>query len=127
MTNEIISTDEAPRAVGPYSQAVVAGQLVFTAGQLGLDPTKMALVDHTAASQVRQVFENLRAIARQKGAGLGDIVKLTVYLTDLKDWPAVNEVMEELFEAPYPARSAVGVAELPLGACVEADAVIVIP
>ena len=124
MSMRIVSTSSAPRAVGPYSQGVRVGDLLFTAGQLGLDPEKMALVDQGAAGQVRQVFENIRAIAEAEGGSLDRIVKLTVYLVDLDDWPAVNEVMEDVFDAPYPARSAVGVAALPLGARVEADAIV---
>lgn len=121
-----IATDTAPRALGPYSQGRVVNNLVFTAGQIGLDPATMALVDDTEG-QIRQVFHNLLAIVGEMGGDISSIMKLTVYLTDLAHWPLVNAVMAEVFSAPFPARTAVGVAELPLGAVIEIEAVASLP
>lgn len=118
-----ISTPEAPAALGPYSQAVRSGRTIYLAGQIGLDPCTMAL-EVEASEQVRRVFRNIRAICHAAGADLDQMAQLTVYLTDLAIWPVVNEVMREFFAAPFPARTAVGVAALPLGAVVECDAVI---
>lgn len=125
-----IHTDAAPAAIGPYSQAVALGSAarwVFLSGQIALDPATMTLVGGGIESEARQVFANLRAVAEAAGGSLGHIVKLTVYLTDLGDFQTVGEVMAEHFEAPYPARAAVGVAALPRGAAVEVEAVMVAP
>jgi len=123
MGRETVSTGRAPRAIGTYSQAVRAGGLVFLSGQIGLDPETMELVEGGAEAQVRRVFENLKAVCEAAGGSLADVVKLTVYLTDLDDFGTVNRVMGEYFAEPYPARAAVGVAALPRGACVEVEAV----
>ena len=119
-----IRTDEAPEAIGTYSQAVACGDLVFLSGQIPLDPADMSLVQGDARARIVQVFENLSAVARAAGGQLQDCVKLTVYLTDLALFPLVNEVMADYFMPPYPARAAVGVAALPKGADVEVDAVL---
>ncbi|MCB1930003.1 MAG: RidA family protein [Rhodocyclaceae bacterium] len=125
MSRTIISTDAAPAAIGTYSQAVRAGDTVYLSGQIGLDPETMTLVDGFDA-QTEQVFNNLAAVATAAGASLGDAVKLTIYLTDLANFAKVNEIMGRHFAEPYPARAAVGVKELPKGALVEADAVLVL-
>lgn len=119
-----ISTERAPAAIGAYSQAVRAGNVVYLSGQIALDPATMELVGGGAEPQVRQVFENLSAVAIAAGGSLSDVVKLCVYLTDMGDFPVVNEVMAQYFSTPYPARAAVGVAALPRGALVEMDAVL---
>jgi reactive intermediate/imine deaminase len=124
MHGEPIHTDHAPAAIGTYSQAVRCGQTVYLSGQIPLDPGTMALVDGEFADHVRRVFDNLAAVAAASGGSLADIVKLNVYLTDLANFPVVNEVMADYFRAPYPARAAIGVAALPKGAAVEADAVL---
>lgn len=118
-----IVTRRAPEALGPYSQAIRCGKTVYTAGQIGLDPKTMELSDNPE-HQIRRVLNNIRAICHEAGADLDRVARLTVYLTDLAYWPIVNEVMEDFFKPPYPARTAVGVATLPLGAIVEIDAVI---
>lgn len=124
MSREIIHTDRAPAAIGAYSQAVRQGNLVFLSGQIPLDPATGALVAGDFAAQVRQVVHNLQAVCRAAGGDLDDIVKLTVYLTDMAHFPVVNEVMEACFSTPYPARAAIGVASLPKGAAVEMDAIL---
>ncbi len=121
-----ISTPDAPAAIGTYSQAVRAGDTVYLSGQIPLDPATMEIVSDSVEAQVRQVFDNLTAVARAAGADLERIVKLTVYLTDLGDFSTVNEVMAEYFSEPYPARAAIGIAALPRSAAVEIDAVLVI-
>lgn len=121
----IISTDQAPAAIGTYSQAVRAGNTVYLSGQIGLDPASMQLVEGIEA-QIHRVFANLAAVAQAAGGSLGDVVKLNVYLTDLAHFGRVNEIMAQYFSPPYPARAAVGVASLPRGALVEADAVMVL-
>lgn len=127
MTNKaIISTENAPEAIGTYSQAVKVNNTVYLSGQIPLDPTAMTLVEGGFANQAHQVFKNLRAVCEAANGSLKDIVKLNIYLTDLSNFATVNEVMAEYFEEPYPARAAVGVKELPKGAQVEADAVMVI-
>ena len=126
MTKQIIVTDEAPRAIGTYSQAVRVGDTVYLSGQIPLVPETMDLVEGDMEAQIRRVFENLRAVARAVGGDLGDLVKLNVFLTDLGHSPLVNHVMAEYFQEPYPARAAVGVAALPKGAAVEMDAVLVL-
>jgi reactive intermediate/imine deaminase len=125
-TSSPISTDQAPAAIGTYSQAVRAGNTVYLSGQIPLDPKAMTIVEGGVEAQVRRVFENLRAVARASGADLDRVVKLNVYLTDLSTFPVVNAVMAEYFREPYPARAAVGVAALPRGAAVEMDAVMVL-
>ena len=122
MARKIIHTAAAPRAIGTYSQAVRCGDTVYLAGQIGLDPATMELVAGVGP-QIHRVFENLRAVAQAAGGGLGDVVKLNVYLTDLGNFARFNEVMASFFAEPYPARAAVGVASLPRGALVEVDAV----
>ncbi len=127
MSREIISTDAAPAAIGTYSQAVRVGDTVYLSGQIPLDPASGALVEGDFATQVRRVFDNLTAVAQAAGGSLADIAKLNIYLVDLAHFPVVNAVMAEYFSEPYPARAAVGVAALPKGAVVEADAVMVLP
>jgi reactive intermediate/imine deaminase len=124
MKNQIISTADAPQAIGTYSQAVRAGETVYLSGQIGLDPKTMQLVQGIEA-QIHRVFQNLQAVAAAAGGAFDDVVKLNVYLTDLAHFPKVNEVMAGYFKEPYPARAAVGVAALPRGAIVEMDAVLV--
>ena len=125
MTRSIISTTNAPAAIGTYSQAVKAGNTVYVSGQIGLDPATMQMVEGFEAQTVR-VFENLKAVTEAAGGTLADAVKLTIYLTDLSNFAKVNEVMARYFAEPYPARAAVGVKELPKGAVVEADAILVL-
>lgn len=119
-----IETKDAPAAIGTYSQAVRTGDLVFLSGQIPLDPKTMELVEGDFEARARRVFDNLRAVARAAGGDLDDVVKLTLYLTDLANFGTVNAVMADYFEEPYPARAAVGVASLPKGADVEAEAVL---
>ncbi|MCB1861720.1 MAG: RidA family protein [Gammaproteobacteria bacterium] len=123
MTKEIIRTDRAPQAIGTYSQAVKLGSTVYLSGQIPLLPETMELVEGDIECQIRQVFDNLQAVAMAAGGGLQDIVKLNVFLTDLTDFPVVNSVMAEYFAEPYPARAAVGVAQLPRGSAVEMDGI----
>ncbi len=123
MPRTIVSTDQAPQAIGTYSQAVRVGDTVWLSGQIPLDPASMELVGDDMRQQIVRVFENLRAVAAAAGGSLEDVVKLNIYLTDLAHFPLVNEVMAEYFSEPYPARAAVGVAALPKGAAVEMDAV----
>ncbi|WP_088177590.1 RidA family protein [Ferriphaselus sp. R-1] len=118
-----VQTAAAPAAIGTYSQAVKVGNAVYLSGQIGLHPDTMTLVDGVR-QQIHQVFSNLRAVAEAAGGSLADVVKLNVYLTDLADFPVVNEIMAEYFSQPYPARAAVGVSQLPRGALVEADGII---
>ena len=125
MRKRVIHTDAAPKAIGTYSQAIRCDNTIYLAGQIGLDPKTMELVSGIDA-QIRRVFDNLKAVALASGGGLGDVVKLTVYLTDLANFALVNEIMSSYFNAPYPARAAVGVAALPRGAQVEIDAVMVV-
>ncbi|TSA13663.1 MAG: RidA family protein [Betaproteobacteria bacterium] len=124
MAKSIISTAHAPGAIGTYSQAVRCGNTVYVSGQIGLDPQTMQLAEGIDA-QIQRVFENLKAVALAADATLGDAAKLTIYLTDLAHFAKVNEVMARYFTQPYPARAAVGVASLPRGALVEADAILV--
>ena len=123
MTRSIISTPNAPAAIGTYSQAVRVGDTIYMSGQIALDPVSMVLLEGIDA-QIVQMFENLKAVAEAAGASLNDAVKLNVFLVDLAHFAKVNEVMARYFDAPYPARAAVGVASLPRGALVEADAVL---
>ncbi len=125
MPKATISTPHAPSAIGTYSQALRCGNTVYVSGQIGLDPATMQLVEGIDA-QVKRVFDNLKAVAEAAGASLDDAAKLTIYLTDLAHFAKVNEIMAAYFRQPYPARAAVGVASLPRGALVEADAILVI-
>jgi reactive intermediate/imine deaminase len=125
MSRQIISTPNAPAAIGTYSQAVRVGDTIYMSGQIGLDPASMQMADGIDAQIVR-VFDNLKAVAEAAGTTLAAAVKLNIYLTDLSNFAKVNEVMARYFQQPYPARAAVGVKELPRGALVEADAVLVI-
>jgi reactive intermediate/imine deaminase len=126
MPREIIHTEQAPQAIGPYSQAVKTGNTVYLSGQIPLVPETMELIDGDMPAQVRRVFDNLAAVARAAGGDLKDIAKLNIYLTDLGHFATVNELMSEYFDEPYPARAAVGVAALPKGAAVEMDAIMVL-
>ena len=123
MSREIIRTDQAPQAIGTYSQAVKCGSTVYLSGQIPLVPETMGMVDGDMEAQIRRVFENLQAVARAAGGSLADVAKLNVFLTDLGNFPTVNQVMSEYFTEPYPARAAIGVATLPKGVAVEMDAV----
>jgi reactive intermediate/imine deaminase len=125
MSRSIVSTPNAPAAIGTYSQAVKAGNTVYLSGQIGLDPATMQMAEGFEAQTVR-VFENMKAVAEASGGSLADAVKLTIFLTDLSNFANVNEVMARYFAEPYPARAAVGVKELPRGAVVEADAILVL-
>jgi reactive intermediate/imine deaminase len=124
MAHQRIRTDAAPAAIGSYSQAIRTGQTVYLSGQIPLDPATMKTVDGAFEQQIEQVFKNLKAVAEAAGGSLAEIVKLTVYLTDLVNFPQVNEVMARYFSEPYPARAAVGVSALPLGVAVEIDAIL---
>ncbi|MBM4363622.1 MAG: RidA family protein [Deltaproteobacteria bacterium] len=124
---ETIVTSDAPRPIGPYSQAVRVGDLLFTSGQIGLPPTDARLVEGGASAEARQVLENLRAILAAAGASLADVVKTTVYVTDLRDFAEVNRVYATFFPGDAPARSTVQVAALPLGARVEIEAIAALP
>jgi reactive intermediate/imine deaminase len=126
MSKSIISTPHAPQAIGTYSQAVKTGNTVYLSGQIALDPTSMQVVEGDIAAQIRRVFDNIKAVAEASGGSLADIVKLNVYLTDLSNFAAVNEIMAEYFSQPYPARAALGVAALPRGVGVEVDGVMVL-
>ena len=123
MSREIIRTDKAPKAIGTYSQAVMVDRTVYLSGQIPLVPESMDLIEGDMGSQIRRVFDNLTAVCQAAGGELDDIVKLNVFLTDLGDFPIVNEIMAEYFSEPYPARAAIGVAALPKGAGVEMDAI----
>ena len=123
MAKEIISTEDAPQAIGTYSQAVKTGSTVYMSGQIPLIPETMEMVDGDIRQQIHRVFQNLQAVAKAAGGDLSDVVKLNVFLTDLTNFPQVNEVMAEYFQQPYPARAAIGVAALPKDAGVEMDAV----
>ena len=124
MSKEAIYSDDAPAAIGTYSQAIKTGELLFMSGQIPLDPTTMAVVDGDFEARARQVFDNLEAVAKAAGGDLNQIVKLTIFLTDLENFATVNAVMEDYFDQPFPARAAVGVASLPKGVDVEADAIL---
>jgi reactive intermediate/imine deaminase len=124
MSREPIHSEEAPAAIGTYSQAIKAGELVFLSGQIPLDPNTMEVIDGDFEARARRVFDNLRAVTVAAGGNLNQIVKLTIFLTDLANFATVNHVMEDYFDAPYPARAAVGVASLPKGVDVEADAIL---
>ena len=124
MAKQIISTDKAPQAIGTYSQAVKTGSVVYMSGQIPLIPETMEMVDGDIQQQIHRVFKNLQAVAEAAGGSLSDIVKLNVFLTDLSSFQHVNEIMAEYIQQPYPARAAIGVAELPKGAAVEMDAIL---
>ena len=123
MSREIIHTDKAPKAIGTYSQAVKVDNTVYLSGQIPLVPETMELVEGDIQTQIRRVFDNLQAVCQAAGGELKDIAKLNVFLTDLSNFPIVNETMAEYFVEPYPARAAIGVAALPKGSEVEMDAV----
>ena len=124
MNREIIKTDKAPQAIGTYSQAVKVNTTVYLSGQIPLVPESMQMVQGDMRVQIMRVFDNLQAVAEAAGGSLADVAKLNVFLTDLGDFPLVNEVMADYFEEPYPARAAIGVAALPKDAGVEMDAVL---
>jgi reactive intermediate/imine deaminase len=125
MNRSIIATPDAPHAIGTYSQAVKVGQTTYLSGQIPLIPDSMQLVEGDIEAEIRQAFANLRAVCEAAGGSLNHLVKLNVYLTDLSHFPIVNAVMEDLFEAPFPARAALGVAALPRNARVEVDGILV--
>jgi len=124
MSKQTIHSDDAPAAIGTYSQAIRSGDLVFLSGQIPLDPATMEIVGGDFEARARRVFDNLRAVAGAAGGDLNQVVKLTIYLTDLSNFATVNSVMEDYFDQPYPARATVGVASLPKGVDVEADAIL---
>ena len=124
MTRQIVHTDRAPQAIGPYSQAVRAGDTVYLSGQIPFDPKSMQLVTGDIEAEIRQVFENLKAVAEAAGGSLGNAVKVNVFLTDLAHFARVNEIMAAYCSQPYPARAAIGVAQLPRGARVEIECVL---
>ena len=126
MSKKIIHTDHAPQAIGTYSQAVNHNGLVFVSGQIPLDPASMEMVPGGIDAQITQVFDNLSAVCDAAGGSLNDILKLTVFLTDMGDFPQVNAIREQYFESPFPARAAVGVAALPKDAKVEMDAILAV-
>ena len=123
MSKKAITTERAPDAIGTYSQAVRAGDTVYLSGQIPLHPRTMELIEGDIRAQTHRVFANLAAVAAAAGGGLDDVVKLNVYLADIRDFPIINEVMSEYFDEPYPARAALGVAALPKGAGVEIEAI----
>lgn len=125
MNKEIIKTDNAPQAIGTYSQAVKVNNTIFLSGQIGLDPKTMQLVDGIE-NQIHQVFKNISEVVKASGGSMSKIVKLNIYLTDLGHFATVNEIMKQYFSEPYPARAAVGVASLPKDALIEADGFVVI-
>ena len=124
MAREIISTDKAPQAIGTYSQAVKVGNTVYLSGQIPLIPESMEMVEGNIEAEIRRVFDNLTEVCEAAGGSLKDIVKLNIFLTDLTNFPIVNEVMADYFQQPYPARAAIGVAQLPKDAGVEMDGVL---
>lgn len=126
MTKTIIQTDAAPQAIGTYSQAVKVDNTVYISGQIPLDPASMEVVSGGIEAEITRVFDNLKAVAEASGGSLADVVKLNIFLTDLGNFPTVNEIMAQYFQQPYPARAAIGVAALPKAVGVEMDAVLVI-
>lgn len=126
MAKTIIQTDDAPQAIGTYSQAVKVDNTVYISGQIPLDPASMEVVEGGIEAEIKRVFDNLQAVASASGGSLADVVKLNIFLTDLTHFPTVNEIMATYFQQPYPARAAIGVASLPKGVGVEMDAVLVI-
>jgi reactive intermediate/imine deaminase len=125
MSRSVIASDNAPKAIGPYSQAVQVGNTIYTSGQIPLDPATGELITGDIDAQARRVFDNLRAVIEAAGASFADVARVGIYLTDLSNFAAVNAVMAEYFQQPYPARSTIGVASLPRGAQVEVDLVLV--
>ncbi|AYA03006.1 RidA family protein [Acinetobacter sp. WCHAc010034] len=125
MSRQVIHTENAPAAIGTYSQAILAGNTLYLSGQIGLDPYSMELVEGIEA-QIRRVFDNLKAVCEAAGGALADIAKLNIFLTDLSHFQLVNQIMGEYFAQPYPARAALGVASLPKGALVEMDGIVII-
>lgn len=121
-----IHSEQAPSAIGPYSQAVQIGNLLFLSGQIGFDPTTMELVSESCEAQAQQVFKNMQAVLKAANVSLSNVVKLTIFLKDLQDFPAINEIMKNHFQAPYPARSTIQVAGLPKNASIEIEAIAVI-
>lgn len=126
MTKEIIQTNKAPQAIGTYSQAIKVDHTVYLSGQIPLVPETMAIIQGDISDQINQVFKNLKAVAQAAGGELDDIVKLNVFLTELSNFPIVNEIMGRYFQEPYPARAAIGVAALPKDAAVEMDAIMIL-
>jgi reactive intermediate/imine deaminase len=126
VAKEAITTTDAPAAIGTYSQAIKAGNMVYVSGQIPLDPGSGEIVEGDITVQIEQVFQNLKAVAQAAGTSLNNAVKITVYLTDLAHFGIVNETMERYFDVPYPARAALGVASLPRGVDVEADAILIV-
>jgi len=124
MAREIIKTDQAPQAIGTYSQAVKIGNTVYLSGQIALDPQTMTMIDGDTEAEIRRVFDNLRAVATAAGGSLNDMAKLNVFLVDLANFALVNQIMAEYFSEPFPARAAIGVAGLPRDASVEMDGVL---
>jgi len=125
MSRQVIHTENAPAAIGTYSQAILVGNTLYLSGQIGLDPYSMELVDGIEA-QIRRVFDNLKAVCEAAGGTLADIAKLNIFLTDLSNFQLVNQIMGEYFAQPYPARAALGVASLPKNALVEMDGIVII-
>ncbi|MDO7539291.1 RidA family protein [Acinetobacter nosocomialis] len=125
MSRQVIHTENAPAAIGTYSQAILVGNTLYLSGQIGLDPYSMELVDGIEA-QIRRVFDNVKAVCEAAGGSLADIAKLNIFLTDLSNFQLVNQIMGEYFAQPYPARAALGVASLPKGALVEMDGIVII-
>jgi reactive intermediate/imine deaminase len=126
MAKSIIQTDDAPAAIGTYSQAVKVDNTVYVSGQIPLDPATMEVVSGGIEAEITRVFDNLKAVTAASGGSLADVVKLNIFLTDLSNFPTANEIMAQYFQQPYPARAAIGVAALPKGVGVEMDAVLVI-
>jgi reactive intermediate/imine deaminase len=126
MSKQTIHSNDAPAAIGTYSQAIRSGDFVFLSGQIPLDPKTMEIVDGDFEVRARRVFDNLKAVAEAAGGGLNHVVKLTIFLTDLGNFATVNSVMEDYFDQPYPARAAIGVASLPKGVDIEADAILAV-
>ena len=126
MSRQVIHTENAPAAIGTYSQAILVGNTLYLSGQIGLDPYSMELVEGIEA-QIRRVFDNLKAVCEAAGGTLADIAKLNIFLTDLSNFQLVNQIMGEYFAQPYPARAALGVASLPKNALVEMDGIVIIP
>ncbi|MCP4412338.1 MAG: RidA family protein [Gammaproteobacteria bacterium] len=126
MKRKIIHTDNAPAAIGTYSQAVQVAETVYLSGQIPLHPETMELIEGDISNRIHQVFTNIKAVCEASGGSMQNIVKLNIYLTDLENFATVNEIMAEFFQQPYPARAAVGVAQLPRGTDVEMDAIMVL-
>lgn len=127
MPKSIIQTDRAPQAIGTYSQAIKAGNTVYLSGQIPLVPETMLMVSEDFTAQAQQVFKNIEAVCVAAGGSMRDLVKVNIYLTDLSNFATVNEIMSQYFQQPYPARAAIGVAELPKGSKIEIDGVMELP